>query len=58
MKIIVIGQGYIGSAIVKKISENNEILVIDNEMFGEIPKFENVKYLKKDIRDESLLQRG
>lgn len=56
MKIIVIGQGYIGSAIVKKISENNEILVIDNEMFGEIPKFENVKYLKKDIRDESLLK--
>lgn len=65
MKILITGgAGFIGSNLVSKliVDKNNKIVVLDNLSTGsekniqEFLKFENFKFYKYDITDESVIE--
>lgn len=53
------GCGFIGSHLSRKLSENNEVVVIDNQLHGNKleKKFKNIKIVKGDICDLNLILR-
>ncbi len=55
------GAGYIGSNLLKSISNNNfDVTVVDNLMFGQndniLKKISNFKFVKGDVRDKPLMK--
>jgi nucleoside-diphosphate-sugar epimerase len=61
MRILVTGGcGYVGSSLVPALlQDNNEVVVIDSEWFGNsLPNHERLSYIKGDMRDISIYPKG